>query len=157
MATQLARPVPEPSTYDDDFYGWCLEQAALVRAGRLSELDRENVAEELESLGKEQARSLESSYRVLLLHLLKWRYQHRKRTRSWAGTIVRERINAARRLTDNRGLEQHKRRLFAEAYSGARREAAAETGLAVATFPPECPFTFEQALDDEFWPEAATA
>ncbi len=157
MATQLARPAPEPSAYDDDFYGWCLEQAALVRAGRLGEIDRENVAEELESLGKEQARSLESSYRVLLLHLLKRRHQHRKRTRSWAGTIVRERINAAKRLTDNRGLKQHKRRLFAEANGGARREAAAETGLALATFPPECPFSFEQALDDEFWPEAEAA
>jgi hypothetical protein len=157
MATQLARPVPEPSTYDDDFYGWCLEQAALVRAGRLSELDRENVAEELESLGKEQAHSLESSYRVLLLQLLKWRYQHRKRSRSWAGTIVRERINAAKRLVNNRGLEQHKRHLFAEAYGGARREAAAETGLRISVFPADCPFTFEQALDDEFWPEAEAA
>lgn len=157
MATQLARPAPEPSAYDDDFYGWCLEQAALVRAGRLGELDKENVAEELESLGSEQAHSLESSYRVLLLHLLKWRYQPKKRTRSWAGTIARERINAEARLAGNRGLNQHKRRLFAEAYGRARRLAAVETGLAVATFPPDCPFTLEQILDDEFWPEAAAS
>lgn len=155
MAKQLARPPLEPSTYDDDFYGWCLEQAALVRAGRLGELDRENVAEELESLGNEQPHSLRSHYLVLLLHLLKWRFQPKRRTRSWAGTIVRERGNAVERLAGNRGLEQHKRRLFVEAYRRARIEAVAETGLSPATFPPECPFTFDQALDDEFWPDAA--
>lgn len=154
MAKQLARPAPTPSAYDDDFYGWCLEQAALVRAGRFSELDRENVVEELESLGIEQTHALRSAYRVLLVHLLKWRYQPGKRTRSWAGTIVRERGSAAERLAGNRGLEQHKHRLFAEAYGRARREAAAETGLRISTFPTDCPFTFEQALDDEFWPEA---
>ena len=155
MATQLARPAPEPSTYDDDFYGWCLEQAALVRAGQLGELDRENVAEELESLGNEQAHALRSAYRVLLIHLLKWQYQPGKRSRSWAASIIRERGNAEERLAGNRGLEKHKRRLLAEAYGRARREAAAETGLALAIFPTDCPFTFEQALDDEFWPEAA--
>lgn len=157
MAKQFARPLPEPATYDDDFYGWCLEQAALVRAGRLGELDRENVAEELESLGSEQAYALRSACRVLLIHLLKWRYQPSKRSRSWAGTIVRERGNAAERLAGNRGLEQHRRRLFVEAYGRARREAAAETGLRLSAFPTECPFTFEQALDDEFWPEAETS
>jgi hypothetical protein len=155
MAKQLARPTPKPSAYDDDFYAWCLEQAALVRAGRLNELDLANVAEELESLGNEQAHALRSAYRVLLVHLLKWRYQPGKRSRSWTATIVRERGNAEERLTGNRGLEQHKRRLLTEAYGRARREAAAETGLALATFPAECPFTFEQALDDEFWPDAA--
>ena len=54
----------------------------------------QNVAEELEALGNEQASALRSSYRILLLHLLKWRYQPKRRTRSWAGTIVRERVNA---------------------------------------------------------------
>jgi hypothetical protein len=39
--------------------------------------------------------------------------------------------------------------LFAEAYGRARREAAAETGLPLPAF------TLEQALDDEFWPDAA--
>lgn len=154
MAKQLARaePATAPSLYDEDFYGWCNEQAALVRAGRLGELDLENVAEELESLGKEQANSLRSSYRVLLVHLLKWQYQPKRRTRSWAGTIVRERTNAVERLDENPGLKQQQRSLFVQAYNRARREAAAETGLALATFPTECPFTLEQAHDDEFWP-----
>jgi hypothetical protein len=155
MAKQLARPAAERPDHDQDFYGWCLEQAALARAGRRGELDLDNIAEELEDLGNEQSLGLRSAYRVLLIHLLKWRHQPRRRSRSWAGTIVRERGNAADRLENNRGLLQHRHRLFAEAYARARREAAAETGLPLATFPPECPFTLEQALDDEFWPDAA--
>jgi hypothetical protein len=155
MAKQLVRPPPAPADYTDDFYNWCLEQAAHLRAARMEALDLENLAEEIESLGNEQPHALRSAYRVLLVHLLKWRYQPKRRTRSWAGTIVRERGNAVDRQKGNRGLLQHRHRLFEEAYARARREAAAETGLALATFPVECPFTFDQALDDEFWPEGA--
>jgi hypothetical protein len=153
MAKQLTRDaLPETPLYERDVYGWCLEQARLVRAGRVAELDLANLAEELESLGKEQVRALRSSYRVLLLHLLKWRFQRRRRSRSWAATIVRERDAAQERLRENPGLKPRQRALFAEADRSARKEAAAETGLALETFPQACPFTLEQALDESFWP-----
>ena len=152
MAKQLARPAPESDLYERDFYTWCLEQAALVRAGRLAELDLENVAGELESLGGEQANALRSFYRVLLTHLLKWRCQPGRRSRSWIVTIVRERGNAAERLAGNPGLRQHQRQLFTEAYRRARNEAVSETGLPLSVFPAENPFTLEQALDEDFWP-----
>jgi Domain of unknown function DUF29 len=124
-----------------------------VRARRLGELDLENIAEELESSGKEQAHKLESAFRVLLLHLLKWRHQPRRRHRSWRGTIVRERNNVERVLEDNPGLKSRRDRLFATAYRGAWKEAAAETGLRIATFPEAPPFTLQQAADEDFWPE----
>jgi hypothetical protein len=154
MAKQLVRPPPAPADYTDDFYNWCLEQAAHLRAARMEALELENLAEEIETLSNEQPHAFRSAYRVLLVHLLKWRYQSKRRTRSWAGTIVRERGNAVDRLKGNRGLLQHRHHLFEEVYARARREAAAETGLALASFPVECPFTFDQALDDELWPEA---
>jgi hypothetical protein len=109
MAKQLARDEPGPvggeGLYDRDLYTWCMDQAALLRAGRLDSVDLANVAEEIESLGKEQENALESNLRVLLLHLLKWRYQPGRRTRSWNGTIVRERGNYERRLGKNPGLK----------------------------------------------------
>ena len=61
--------------YDTDFYAWANEQAALLRAGRLSEADVENIAEEIESTGKREKRELVSRLTVLFVHLLKWRYQ----------------------------------------------------------------------------------
>ena len=49
-------PADEPlgTEYDRDFYSWLMEQARHVRAGRWDALDRENLAEEIESLGREQ-------------------------------------------------------------------------------------------------------
>lgn len=154
MAKQLLRAAAA-ADYAADFYGWCLEQAAHLRAARLPALDLANLAEELEALGNEQPRALRSAYRVLLVHLLKWRYRPQRRTRSWAGSIVRERGNAADRLEGNRGVLPQRHRLFEEAYARARREAAARTGLPLATFPAQCPFTLDEAMDDEFWPEPA--
>ena len=54
--------------YETDFAQWSAEQSALLREGRLEQLDRENVAEEIESLGVSQQRELFSRYRVLLMH-----------------------------------------------------------------------------------------
>ena len=56
----------ESAGYDSDFYSWSQEQGRLVREGRWSEVDRENVAEEIESLGREQFNKLESAFRVLI-------------------------------------------------------------------------------------------
>ena len=39
----------------------------------------------------------------------------------------------------------------------ARRDAVRETALPLATFPEDCPWTVEQMLDADFWPEVATA
>jgi hypothetical protein len=143
----------ERSLYDRDFYSWAMQQAALLRERRLDELDVENVAEEIEDLGKEQAKALRSSYRLLLVHLLKWQHQRRRRSRSWNGTIVRERQNAALGIEDNPGLKSQQRELFSQAYRLARKEAAAETGLPLVTFPETCPYTLDQALDEAFWPD----
>jgi hypothetical protein len=155
MAEQLERPPAASDLHEVDFYTWRLTHAEAARSGRTAELDLGHIAEELEALGDEQSLGLRSAYRVLLVRLLEWRYQPSRRSRSWAGSIVRERGDASDRLENNRGLLQHRHRLFAEAYARARREAAAETGLPLATFSLDCPFPLDQALDDEFWPEAA--
>src|SRR6266446_5324856 len=78
---------PAAAEYERDFYSWLMEQARHVRAGRWDALDRDNLAEEIESLGREQFNKLESALRVLLLHILKWDHQRDKRTRSWALSV----------------------------------------------------------------------
>lgn len=86
-------PTDEPAqaAYERDFYSWSIEQARLLRAGRFEALDRENVAEEIELLGREQFNKLESAFRVLLLHMLKWDHQPDLRSRSWALSIETQR------------------------------------------------------------------
>ena len=46
--------LPPAAGYWDDFYSWLIEQAAHLRSGRFEALDRENLAEEIEGLGREQ-------------------------------------------------------------------------------------------------------
>ncbi len=138
--------------HDADFYTWAMEQAALLRAGKLDAADVSQIAEELESLGRSEAAALRSAYRLILLHLLKWQFQPTHRGQSGRLTILRERLNAADLLDDNPGLKPHRAALLAKAYPAARLEAAAETGLALKTFPDENPFTLDQ-VSEEFWPE----
>ena len=91
--------------YDRDLYGWATEQAALLRAGRLTEADAANIAEELDDVGNEQYDKLESALRLILLHLLKWDHQAERRSRSWWATITVQRNQVRRVLRKNPGLK----------------------------------------------------
>jgi hypothetical protein len=154
----MAQPSPA-ELYDQDLYTWSLQQAAaLRRAAPLGlnvpePIDWENLAEEIEDLGKAEAEKLESAYRLLLWHLLKYRYQPEHRSGSWRATIVEQRRRIERVLRKNPGLKPQRADLFREAYADARDLAAAETDLPLATFPLDCPFTYEQAIDRSFLPE----
>lgn len=138
------------AAYDEDFYGWTREQAGLLRAGKLSDIDIDNLAEEIESMGRSEADKLRSCLRLILLHLLKWREQPERRSKSWRNTIQRERDNAALVLEENPSLEPKLPALFAKAYDLARREAARETDLPPDRFPEDPPFTLVQTLDPAF-------
>ncbi|MBK5962363.1 hypothetical protein CCR97_29850 [Rhodoplanes elegans] len=134
------RPEGERAAYDRDFYTWSQEQARLIRAGRLDAIDRDNVAEEIESLGREQFNKLESAYRVLLLHMLKWDFQPERRSRSWALSIATQRLEIDDILGDNPGLKPRVAEAIARAYRKARLEAAKETGLELMRFPEACSY-----------------
>jgi Domain of unknown function DUF29 len=139
--------------YDTDFYAWANEQAALLRAGRLSEADVENIAEEIESMGRSERRELVNRLTVLLVHLLKWRYQEGLRGRSWRLTIEQQRIQLGRHLAGNPSLKSQLDEAMTDAYQDARIEAERETHLPRSTFPPTSPFTFDEATNPDFWPD----
>ncbi len=141
--------------YEEDFYAWTQTTAALIREGKWHDLDREAVAEEIESLGKSDWRELASRIAVLLRHLLKWRYQpeRRQRGRSWRSTIWEQRSRLRRLLRQSPSLAPLVPLTLQEEYAEARQRASEETGLPLATFPPACPWTAEQVLDVDFWPE----
>ncbi len=144
--------VLKSSLYDTDFYSWTREQAALLRAGRFQAIDVANIVEEIETLGRSEASALRSSLRLIAVHVLKLLYQPDKATNSWRGTIVRERINAERRLKDNPGLRSKLRDIFPQSYADARKIASAETGLPIETFPAAPPFSLEQVRSEAYMP-----
>src|SRR5271156_1447055 len=92
------------SLYERDFYAWANEQASLLRAGRLAEADLENIAEEIESMARSEKRELTNRLKLLLTHLLKWRYQPTLRCKGWSYTIEGQRGDLADHLADNPSL-----------------------------------------------------
>ena len=139
--------------YDEDFYAWSNQQAALLRAGRFSAADVERIAEEIESMGKTEKRELVSRLKILLLHLLKWQFQPRRRGASGQASIRIQRLELAAHLVDNPSLKATIAASMAAAYSIAIIAAAQETALPEAVFPVESPYVLAQLMDRDFWPE----
>ncbi|APH74435.1 DUF29 domain-containing protein [Aquibium oceanicum] len=142
------------SGYEEDFALWSVEQAALLRDGRFDGLDRENLAEEIESLGRSEKREIESRLNVAIVHLLKWRFQPEKRKSGWKASILEARRGLLRTLRESPSLKAYPSDVVHEEYESARMKAADETGLPEDAFPAACPFTIEQILDPGFLPDA---
>jgi uncharacterized protein DUF29 len=142
--------------YELDFYRWAIEQAAVMRSKRLElealGVDWENVAEELDTLGRSEKRELRSRLGVLLLDLLKWRYQPTHQGASWRRTIERQREAIGELLSDSPSLKPLLDQTTQAACKDARRDAAVESGLSQSTFPLDCPWTAAQVLDSNFLP-----
>jgi len=157
MAETEAPPRPGDSVergpgYEDDFVAWTERQAALIRARRFDLVDWENVAEEIESLGRSDRRALASRIEVLIMHLLKWQFQPTHRSRSWQLTLRVQRSRIGRLLDESPSLRAELDEMVRDAYSCARRLASGETGFALRTFPRTCPYKVEQILDPDFVP-----
>jgi len=143
--------------YKTDFYGWVQRQAAMLRGRDFADVDLDNLIEEVESMGASERRELESRLEVLLAHLLKWQFQPEQRGVSWQLTIIEQRRRIARHLRKNPSLKGVLPEAYLETYDYAVLAAAKETCLPAGTFPPECPWTFDEAVDDGFWPQAPVA
>jgi len=130
-------------------------KAALLEAQQFDALDIANLVEEIASMGKSQQNALERRLEVLVRHLLKWQYQPEKRVlgHSWQLTILEQRRRLGRLLHQSPSLRPTLPAVLAESYAYVRRRTSLETSLPLATFPESCPWTPEQVLDADFWPE----
>ena len=126
--------------YDRDLYTWAVEQAALLRAGKIAEADARNIAEELDDVGNEQYDKLESALRVILLHLLRWDHQPERRSRSWQASIKVQRNHVRKVLRKNPGLRPLVGEAIEDAYADARLEIAGEIDRDESAFPEQCPY-----------------
>src|SRR5665213_2553937 len=147
-----SREDPMSTAYETDVVAWSKEQAALLRAGRLSALDIEHIADEVEDVGKSEQRELASRMALLLVHLLKWRHQPERRGKSWEFTVREQRRAIVLHLEDVPSLRVTlgNPRWFAAVWSDALAKAAEETGL--TSFPETCPWSQAEILDPDFLP-----
>lgn len=152
-------PPQKGPDYDDDFYAWTQHQAAIVREMPVTDnrFDRENVAEEIETLGRSERDAVRSQVRRIIEHFLKLQYSPATQPRSgWmrsvndARSILGDKLSATLR----RDIEAH----LLELYEDARYQA--ELSLdeygevdAIRLFPDDCPYSLDQILQKRWYPE----
>jgi len=139
-----------PTLYEQDYYLWLETTANLLREGQLSALDVANLLEEIEDMGRSEKRAVYSNLKILLMHLLKYRYQSGKRSNSWLATIVEHRQRLKKALKESPSLQPYFNEIFNECYQDARELAVAETGLAIDVFPVKPPFSLDETLNSDY-------
>ncbi|HBW56319.1 MAG TPA: DUF29 domain-containing protein [Oscillatoriales bacterium UBA8482] len=152
MTTIQSTTTAITSLYDQDFYLWLQTTINVLKQGKFAEVDLENLLEELESMGRSEKNALKSNLRILVMHLLKYKYQPEKRTNSWRYTITEHRQRLQDTLKTSPSLYRFFEEIFNESYQNARKLASDETGLSINEFTPESPFTVEEVLNPDFLP-----
>src|SRR5690348_9637081 len=151
-SSQPVEPADLSQLYECDYYTWTGMQAQALRERKASGLDWDNLADEVDDLGKAEVHRLESHLELLLMHLLKWVYQPQRRSRSWSNSIREHRFRIQRVLRSNPGLKTKLPEVFADTYEAARFSAGNETGLGLKAFPESCPWNLNDTMRDDFWP-----
>ena len=141
------------SLYESDFFTWTQEQARLLRERRFDDLDLDNLVDEVESVGSSEKHEIRRRLKVLLTHLLKWKFQPGLRGVSWRRTIRQQREAIAEIIETSPSLRAYPSQVMRTAYTGATVSASEETGIIIGIFPETCPFSVDQILDLEFFPE----
>lgn len=139
--------------YDIDFAAWSDHQADALRRRAANEIDWENIAEEIASLGRSDRREIRNRLAVICEHLLKWAYQPEQRSSGWRGSVVEARQQIASLIEESPSLAAYPATALIGrhgAYLHGRAKAAAATEL--VGLPETCPWSAEQLLDDQFWP-----
>ena len=140
--------------YESDVVAWANEQAALIRAGHFDKLDLNNIAEEIEDVGKSEQRELASRMAVLLAHILKWKFQPQKRSVSWTLTIKEQRrlLNRRTKQTPSLAPMLLDPEWIDEIWIDAKALAEKETGLDIGTYPENCPWSMADVLAQDWLP-----
>lgn len=140
------------ATYESDFAQWSAEQAQLIREGQFEAVDLENVAEEIESLGRSDKREVGNRIGIVLLHLLKWEFQPSQRKPGWLLTLDEQRDQIAWLLSESPSLKAGVRTSIVDRFPLARRKAADETGVGLKALPIDCLYSIDDVLSQEFLP-----
>ena len=145
--------IKQSSLYEKDFYAWTVKNAELLRHKKFDDLDVENIAEEIESMGRSEKRELLTRLSLLLSHLLKWQYQSSMRTNSWKLTIKEQRRQIKELLEESPSLKNKIEKDFNKAYRNAVIMASRETGIIEYDFPSTSLYNLQECLDVDYFLE----
>ena len=139
--------------YESDYLAWYETTLEQLKQNNLAELDVESLSEVLENLVRDIKRSGETYLKQIIIHLLLIEYWHSETInhRHWASEIVNFRSEIETDMTTN--LRKHLEKQKDKVYQKALIYVVIKTGLDKANFPTECPYSLEQLLNDNWFPE----
>ena len=143
------------SLYDTDYQLWLDKTVTQLRSQDFSQIDLENLIEEIESLGKSDKRSISSYLMRLCEHLLKikyWEVERKTCFRGWKLEVVNFRLQIQAILKDSPSLKNYLNDNFAIAYQNGRELFLTASELNAKLIPEAPEFTLEQTLDEEWLP-----
>ncbi len=141
------------NTYLTDINLWIKQTIDLLREERWSEIDVAHLIEEVEDLGKSERRGISSQITRVLLHLLKWQYQTKRRSDSWLDSITDARTQIELVIEDSPSLTTHPTEQLSDCYQRARRQAAQQTNLDLSAFPLTCEYDLKLVLTENWLPD----
>jgi hypothetical protein len=141
---------PPKNLYEADYLQWLETNLDNLRNQNYTQVDWENLLEEIEYMGKSERRSLKSNLIIVLLHLLKWQYQPERRSGSWERSIIEHRRRIKEALKDSPSLKPYLANILDESYTESVKQAKAEKRLPLEIFPQQCPYLLTSILDDQF-------
>lgn len=151
MADDLTKPV---DLYDRDYVAWAEAQAAALRARGAggNALDYDNLAEEVEDLGKSEIHACASQIDNIIRHLLKIEYVGPLQTvPHWRGEVFEFRRQLRRRLT--RTIENRLRPELADTNRAAIKSLRLQGFLAESDQPDLRTYSWEQIVDPDWYPQ----
>ena len=143
--------------YETDFYGWTQDQAAKLRK-LLNEranldLDFENIAEEIDSMGRSDRRELRSELARVIEHLLKlgestlWEPR-----RQWTNSVDSGRDSLQELFERSPSLFAARHDELADAYAkAARRLGRNHVELGMDKPPRVCPYDLDDQILNADW------
>jgi hypothetical protein len=155
--------MPDGPRYEDDFYAWTQYQAEVLRSLRTRDnrFDRDNLVEEIESLGKSERDAVRIQVERILIHFLKLAYSPAQKPRfDWMRSITEARSALENKLSPSllRDAEERLARLYVLACKQAALDLLKyHEDEAARSLPTECPYTLDQILAEDWFPEPVTS
>jgi len=156
---ETVRTMPDGPRYEDDFFAWTRHQATVLRSMAVADnrFDRENVAEEIEDLGRSERDAVRSQIRRIIEHFLKLAYSPAQPPRfDWMASIAEARSALGDKISPT--LRQDAETMLARLYRDGRRQAGLalrgySENQAADALPQQCPYSLEDILREDWYPE----
>ncbi|MDJ0511632.1 MAG: DUF29 domain-containing protein [Crocosphaera sp.] len=141
--------------YNQDYQLWLETTLEQLRKGEYSQVDWENLLEEIEGMTRSDKRALKSLLTRLFEHFLKlayWETERNYNQAGWKGEIQNFRVQIKDLLEDSPSLKPYLREILDKSYKDAVKITYKKTQLPSNTFPDAPMANVEQILDDDWLP-----